>query len=144
MARGIPQEVIRHFKAVPLFSRLSAKGVRAVVQAATEVSVASGKTLVRQGQSGRELFVVIEGEAEVIRSGRRIATIGPGDFVGELAFLSRTERTASVIATTAMKVMVLGSRELDVLVEQEPSLVLQMLAVTADRLRSLEKSSHRL
>ena len=65
MPRGIPSDVINHFKAVPLFSAVSAKGIRAIVGAATEVDVRAGAALVREGEFGRELYVIIQGEAVV-------------------------------------------------------------------------------
>ena len=69
MARGIPAEVLEHFRGVPLFAGLSKAGLRAVVQAATEVDVAAGTTIVREGQTDRFLYVIVSGSAAVTQKG---------------------------------------------------------------------------
>src|SRR6266542_5591091 len=127
MARGIPKQVIQHFQAVPLFGSVSRKGIRAIVQAATEVDVASGKVLVRQGEWGREMYVVLRGTAEVTKDGKKLRELVPGDFFGEMAFLSGAARTATITARSDMRVMILGPRQLEVIVDQEPVLAKRML-----------------
>jgi CRP/FNR family transcriptional regulator, cyclic AMP receptor protein len=140
MPRGIPSEVIQHFQSVPLFSAVSKKGIRSIVSAATEVDVEAGRVLVREGDYDRDLFVILRGEATVIQRGRKLATLGPGDFFGELALLERSPRTATVQAATDMRVMVLGRREILDIVEREPSLARRMLEVLASRVRANESS----
>ena len=138
--RGIPAEVVRHFQSVPLFAQVSKRGIRSVIQAATEMDVAAGKDLVRQGERGRHLFVILWGTATVVRDGRRVAELGPGDFFGELAFLDGAPRTATVTAVSDMRVMVLGPREMDVIVEREPAIARRLLAAMAQRVRARERS----
>ena len=142
MARGIPSEVLRHFQAIPLFSHVSKKGIQSIAQAATEVDVRAGRVLVREGGFDRDLFVVLRGEAKVTRgpAARRVGTLGPGDFFGELAFLDRAPRSATVTATTDMRVMILGPRELQGIVDREPVLATQMLAAMARRIRQNERA----
>jgi len=139
MARGIPSEVIRHFRAVPLFRDVSKKGLRSIVSAATEVDVGAGKELVREGEFGRHLYVITGGEALVTRGGRRLGRLGPGDFFGELAFLDGAPRSATVTARTDMQVMVLGPREFDVVVEREPAVAKRLLATMAKRVRQEDR-----
>jgi CRP/FNR family cyclic AMP-dependent transcriptional regulator len=141
MARGIPSEVIRYFQAVPLFSSVSRAGIRALVQAATEVDVPAGKAVVREGQTDRDLYVIVRGGARATTRGRRLGDLGPGDFFGELAFLSRGPRTATVTATADSRLMVLGAREFESVVEREPKLALQVLQAAATRLRELNRRS---
>jgi CRP/FNR family transcriptional regulator, cyclic AMP receptor protein len=138
--RGIPSDVIKHFKAVPLFSAVSAKGIRAIVGAATEVDVRAGAALVREGEFGRELYVIVQGEAVVSQAGTRLGRLGPGDFFGELAFLDRSRRSATVTARSDMRVMVLGPREFDVIVGQEPAIARRLLEAMARRIRQNERS----
>src|SRR5919197_5742648 len=137
MARGIPSNVIRYFEGIPMFRAVSKEGIRALVQAATEVDLPEGKTLVREGDTGRELYVIVRGTARVTRGGRRIAEVGPGDFFGELAFLSHGPRTATVTSTSDVRLMVLGPREFEGVVNREPKLALQVLEAAAGRLREL-------
>jgi CRP-like cAMP-binding protein len=140
MARGIPSEVMRHFERVPLFESISKKGIRSLVQAATEVDIPAGKVLVREGEFTRHLYVVLRGTADVMRKGKKLNELVPGDFFGEMAFLSGAPRSATVTARTDLRVMVLGPRELDVIIEKEPALARRMLASMAQRVRSIERS----
>jgi CRP/FNR family cyclic AMP-dependent transcriptional regulator len=141
MARGIPKEVIQHFQAVPLFAAVSGKGLRSIIQAATEVDVQAGKVLVREGEWGREMYVILRGTAEVTRDGRRLRELVPGDFFGEMAFLSPAPRTATVTARSDMRVMVLDSRAMGGVVEKEPAVARRLLAAMADRIRATERSA---
>jgi len=141
MARGIPKEVIQHFQAVPLFSAVSGKGLRSIIQAATEVDVQAGKVLVREGEWGREMYVILRGTAEVTRDGRRLRELVPGDFFGEMACRSPAPRTATVTARSDMRVMVLDSRAMGGVVEKEPAVARRLLAAMADRIRATERSA---
>jgi CRP/FNR family transcriptional regulator, cyclic AMP receptor protein len=140
VARGIPTEVLRNFERVPLFESISKKGIRSLVRAATEIDVAAGKVLVREGEFTRHLYIVLRGTADVMRKGKKLNELVPGDFFGEMAFLSGAPRSATVTARTDLRVMVLGPRELDVIIEKEPALARRMLASMAQRVRSIERS----
>ena len=140
MARGIPSEVIRHFQLVPLFGSVSKKGIRSIVGAATEIDVREGKVLVREGRTDRDLFVILRGTASVTRDGKRLRELVPGDFFGEMALLHGAPRTATVSARTDMRVMVLGWREMAVILEQEPAIARCLLQAMAGRVRSNERS----
>ena len=142
MARGIPAEVIRHFQAVPLFASMSKKGIRSVVQAADEIDIGAGRVLVREGEWGRELYVVLRGTAEVVKEGKKLRELVPGDFFGEMAFLSGARRTATIAARSDMRVMILGPRQLEVILEKEPVLAKRMLETMAERVRSNEQLDH--
>jgi CRP/FNR family transcriptional regulator, cyclic AMP receptor protein len=140
MARGIPSEVIRHFQSIPLFSSVSKRGVRQIVAAGTEIDVPAGKELVREGEIGRHLYVIVWGTATVWKNGRRMSELGPGDFFGELAFLDGAPRTATVIARSDMRVIILGPREMDLIIEREPIIAKRLLEVMAKRVRQNERS----
>jgi CRP/FNR family cyclic AMP-dependent transcriptional regulator len=138
--RGIPSEVIKHFQSVPLFASVSKDGIRSIVSASTEVDVRSGRVLVREGDFDRDLYVITRGEATVFQRGRKLAMLGPGDFFGELAFLERSPRTATVTAATDMRLMVLSHREMAEIVEREPAVARRMLEALARRVRANERS----
>jgi CRP-like cAMP-binding protein len=140
MARGIPSNVLAYFKRIPLFSNVSKRGLRRAVQSATEIDEPEGTVLVREGDTGRELYVIVGGRAAVTRKGRKLTELGPGDFFGELAFLSHAQRTATVTATSEVRLMILGPRELEILLEHEPPIGLRMLEVVAQRLREVERA----
>jgi CRP-like cAMP-binding protein len=92
-------------RAIPLFSSLSDTEARKLATFATETSVAQDQILMKQGDYSTELIAIEEGTAEVIRDGQKIATVGPGDLIGEMGLLSRDLRTASVIATSPMRII---------------------------------------
>jgi len=140
MARGIPQEVIRHFQSVPLFREVSKKGLRSIAAAASDVDVSAGKILVREGEFGRHLYVILGGEALVTRGDRRLARLGPGDWFGELAFLDGAPRSATVTAQTDMRVMVLGPREFESVLEREPGIAARLMKTMAKRIREVDRS----
>ena len=94
-------------KAIPLFADLDEETLRAVATFAGETSVPAGKVLVKEGDYAHEFMAIEEGEAEVVRGGERLAMLGPGDFFGEIAVLEKTLRTATVIATTPMRLVTL-------------------------------------
>jgi CRP-like cAMP-binding protein len=94
-------------KAIPLFADLDEETLRAVATFAGETSVPAGKELVKEGDYAHEFMAIEEGEAEVVRGGERLAMLGPGDFFGEIAVLEKTLRTATVIATTPMRLVTL-------------------------------------
>ncbi len=140
MARGIPHEVVRHFQQIPLFASVSKKGIRAIAHASTEIDIPAGSVLVREGESGRHLYVITRGVAVVTKKGRKVRELVPGDFFGEMAFLNPEPRTATVTAHTDMRVMVLGPQEMDVIVGQQPVVAKRLLEVMAKRVQSNERT----
>src|SRR6516225_8936952 len=86
-------------KQVPLFASLSKAQLAQIASIADEIDLPEGAVLTRQGERGGEFLVLIDGEAEVRRNGRKRATIQPGEFFGEIALISNRPRTATVTAT---------------------------------------------
>lgn len=121
-------------KRVPLFSQCSKRELAEVAAVADEIDLREGKELTRQGRPGREFFVLIEGEADVRKDGRKIATMKGGDFFGEIALVSSKPRTATVVATTPLRVLVLTERSFKRLLERSPSIQLKVLQALAERI----------
>jgi CRP/FNR family cyclic AMP-dependent transcriptional regulator len=92
-------------KQIYLFSNLSDEEARRLAAFATETSVAEGQILMKEGDYSTELIGIEEGTAEVVRDGKKIASLSQGDVIGEMGLLSRAPRNASVIATSPMRVM---------------------------------------
>lgn len=126
---------------VPLFAGLTDDDRREVVQAGDEIDVEAGRELVTEERVGREFFLIIDGEAVVRREGREVATLGPGDYFGELALLDKGPRTATVVARTPMRLFVLGQREFGGLVSTVPGLASKLLLRLAQRLREADARS---
>jgi CRP-like cAMP-binding protein len=99
-------------RAIPVFASLDDETLRGIATFATESSVPAGKHLVKEGDYAYEFMAIEEGEAEVLRGGEKVATLGPGDFFGEIAVLEKTLRTASVVATTPMRLVTLSHWDL--------------------------------
>ncbi|MER3452548.1 MAG: hypothetical protein C4344_02355 [Acidimicrobiia bacterium] len=136
--RGRSDAHLDHLAQVPLFSACSKKDLRFIARASDEVQVAAGRTLVQEGKPGHEFFLILEGKAGVYRNGRRIATLGPGQFFGELALLDRGPRSATVKADTDMVVLVLGQREFAGVLDEVPGLARKLLQAMAARLREAD------
>jgi CRP-like cAMP-binding protein len=118
-----------------LFSTASGRDLRTIRRALEEVTVPAGRMLCEEGTIGREFFLIVEGQASVRRRGRRIATLGPGQYFGELALLDRRPRSATVISETEMLLLVLGQRQFNGVLDAVPPLARKLLAAMATRLR---------
>jgi CRP-like cAMP-binding protein len=95
-------------KDVPFFSSLTHKELVFVGQQTDELDVPAGKVLAKEGDLGREFFVVESGTAEVTKDGEHIADMGPGDFFGEIALVAEERRTATVTSTSPMLLIVMS------------------------------------
>src|SRR4051794_7723351 len=125
---------IELIKRAPLFARCSKKELREVASLAEEMDLAEGKELTTQGDRGREFFVLIEGTADVRRNGRKVNTMSGGDFFGEIALVAETPRTATVTATSPVRVLVLTDRDFRTLLEKSPAMQRKVLEALAERL----------
>jgi CRP/FNR family transcriptional regulator, cyclic AMP receptor protein len=121
-------------KRVPLFSGCSKKEIREIARLADEIDVDEGTVLTREGDSGREFFVLVEGAADVRRNGRKVNAMGSGDFFGEIALVSDRPRTATVTATTPARLLVVTDRAFRDLMRNMPSIQLKVLNAVVDRL----------
>lgn len=113
--------------AVPLFSDLTNSGLQVVAREADEVTVPAGRRLIRQGATGREFIVVLEGEAVVQRNGESLRRLGRGDYAGEISLLTRRPRSATVTTTTPAHVLVITDHGFRRLVDGVPSLAVKLL-----------------
>ncbi len=132
--------------AIPFFADLPADDLATVASVATEVEISSGQALAAEGGTGHSLFAVESGTADVVIAGEKVATIGPGDVVGEAAVLSAppdpfappevTEaglRTASVIATSPMRLISLFKRDVWALDQRAPGAIERLQALLDQR-----------
>ena len=133
MARASKQ--VAFLATVPLFSALTRDELQRVVRAAEELDVTGGDELVTEGRVGRDFFLILDGEAIVRRDGRKVATLGPGKWFGELSLIDNQPRSATVVAVTDMKLLVLGQAEFGGLLETVPSMAAKLLRGIARRLR---------
>lgn len=119
---------------VPLFSRCSRRELARIAQLADEVDLRAGKTLTREGATGREFFVLLEGTAEVRRDGKWISTMHGGDFFGEIALVTNVPRTATVMTTSPVRALVITDRAFRELLRDSPEIQGKVLEAVAARL----------
>jgi CRP-like cAMP-binding protein len=118
---------------VPLFAGLSKRDLQRVARIADEIDLREGKQLISEGYSGREFFVLLDGSAEVRRKGRKVNTMSPGDFFGEIALLSDRLTTATVTTTEPSRALVITRASFKSLLRDEPAVQLKVLQALADR-----------
>jgi CRP/FNR family cyclic AMP-dependent transcriptional regulator len=123
-------ELIKH---APLFANCSKRELQEIAHLADEIDLREGKEMTREGDRGREFFVLLEGEADVTKDGRTINQLSAGDFFGEIALVSDTPRTATVTATTPVRALVIVDRSFRRLLKDQPEIQSKVLAALAAR-----------
>lgn len=123
---------------VRLFSACNKRELSRIAALADEVEEPKGKVIVRQGDPGRECFVIVEGKAKATMRGKASAALGPGSFFGEMSLLDQGPRSATVTAETDMRLLVLGSREFSALINEVPIVSVRIMRGLAERLRNAE------
>lgn len=124
-------------KRAPLLAGLGRREIEEVGRLVEEIDVPAGQVLMREGETGREFFVLVEGSVAIERGGSPVRTMAPGDFFGEIALLAEGPRTATATTEAASKVLVLGHREFHSLMDQFPAIRMCVLEALAARLRDL-------
>jgi CRP/FNR family transcriptional regulator, cyclic AMP receptor protein len=125
-------------KQIPMFAACTKAELERVTLLANPVDIAAGEILTREGRSGGEFMVIVEGRATVTRSGAAVRTLGPGDWVGEIALLDGGPRTATVVADTAMVVEVIARKDFLDLLREVPTVAIKIAVGLAHTVRELE------
>ena len=121
---------------IPLFGQCSRAELEAVATVADELHLPAGRVLIQQGDVGRELFVLIDGKVDVQQDGKTVGTKSSGDFLGEIALVTRRPRSATVTALTDVRVLVLTDLNFKRLLADVPSISVKVLKALGDRLAS--------
>jgi CRP-like cAMP-binding protein len=129
---------VERLRCLPLFEELDHHDLSQLLRWVREIEVMDGTVLFEQGSMPHDLFVIEEGTVEVIHDGEAIATLGPGDVVGEMALLKLTRRWASVVATGSVRVVALDADDLASMSEQMPELAVRLRETMARRDRQNE------
>ena len=130
---------LQHLARVPLFSDCSKHELDRLARRTTDIVLEAGQPIIKEGRTGFEFFVIVEGTAEVTRRGKRITELGPGDFFGELALLDNAPRDATVAALTPMEVIVLTRSEFNAALAEAPGMTRKLMTGMARRLRQLDE-----
>ena len=123
-------------KNVPLFAGCSKTELQRIASLADELDLGDGATLIREGERGREFIVIAEGTVKVTRSGKQLRELGAGDFIGEIALVADVPRTATVTATSPVRLLVVTDRAFRGLLEQMPSIAKKVLQSLGERLHA--------
>lgn len=128
-------------RSVALFSGCSTKELEKVAKASDEIRMTAGTLIVDQGQTGREAFIVLDGEIEVKRNKRKVATLGEGAIVGELSLLDHGPRTATAVCATDCTLLVIDQRRFLGVLDAVPAISHKLLATLATRIRDLDRQN---
>ena len=138
MARSSKDSHLDRLSSVSLFRALSRKELEALGRAADAVEVAAGTTLVEEGATGREFFIVLSGEVSVRVAGQEVAVLKEGEWFGELAIIDPAPRDATVSAISPCELLVIDARRFGPLLEEVPVLARKILVGMARRLRDAD------
>lgn len=131
-------EKLEHLRRVPLFARMGRRELERLGQLTDEIEVGLDQQLTEQGRVGHEFFIVLDGRVVVLDGHMPIATLGPGDFFGEIALVESVPRTATVRAEGICRLLVIGHREFHALMDEFPSVRTAVMDALAERLRQNE------
>ena len=120
----------------PFFAGLSRGELLELARVTEDMEVDEGRALTRQGRSGSEFFVIIEGEVSVIKDGSEVRRLGPGDFFGEIALLEDRPRTATVTAMTPLRFFVLTRQAFRSMLARQPGIAEKVLDALEERVRA--------
>ena len=135
------KDVIDQIGQVPLFSDCSQRDLQTIARAIKSVSHPAGTVIAREGEPGIGLFIISSGTADVTIGGKKMTTLGPGDFFGEIALLDGGPRTATVTAKTDLELLGLTEWVFRGLMQEHPVIALKTLQQMAGRLRTATKAN---
>jgi CRP/FNR family transcriptional regulator, cyclic AMP receptor protein len=127
-------EKVELVRRIPLFADCTKAELNEVALSADEREAEAGARLTEEGRRGREFFILVEGAVAVRRGGRKLADLGPGDWFGEIAILTYKPRSATVTATSPVRLLVISDRAFRLVVETTPRIALKVLRSVAERL----------
>jgi CRP/FNR family cyclic AMP-dependent transcriptional regulator len=131
LRKDVKVEMISH---VPLFAACSKTELRKIASLADEIDLPAGTRLTKEGASGKEFVVIVKGRADVLRHGRKLRSLGNGDFLGEIALVTGAPRTATVTTTEPTRALVIAAPAFRTLLRNTPSMQLKVLDALASRL----------
>jgi CRP-like cAMP-binding protein len=134
------KEAVDMLGSVPLFEGLSKKELDLIYREAKQTEFEPGHDIVEQGATGVGFHLILDGKADVLVGGRKRATLGPGDYFGEMSLLDGGPRSATVKTATDVRTLALTSWTFLPLLDKMPSIARKMLVELSRRLRGLEKS----
>lgn len=142
LAKEKPEKarLTKMLSAIPSFSGLDKKDLEAIADVGREVTFEVGKTVLKEGEPGLSFLLILEGKAEVRRKGKRIATVGPGGFFGEMTVIDDKPRSADVVAIEPTKCFGVTAWSFTTMLRRNPSVAIEIIRELVRRLRQVEES----
>lgn len=135
-----PKRTIELLAQTRLFAGVDRADLARIADRISEVDIPTNRVIARQGEIGTGFFIIASGAVDVIRDGRTLATLGPGDFFGELSVLDGKPRNAQVVSTESTTCLALATWDFEAIVRDQPSVALAVLRELAGRLRELTEA----
>ncbi|MEM7274867.1 MAG: cyclic nucleotide-binding domain-containing protein [Actinomycetota bacterium] len=132
-ADGLEKQLINQLKEVPLFHQTSKKQRRTLARLGKVLDWKAGKLAIKQGTNGAAFFLILNGSVDVIVDGDHVARLSDGDFVGEIALIENSPRTADVVAVTDTTVFAFSRSGLAAALRTEPNMGMALLKAMAAR-----------
>ena len=132
------KRIIALLQETPLFANTTEKSLESMIKSAVQKTVSPGDKVVQEGQGGVGFYLILEGKAEVIKDGTKLAELGTGNFFGELGVIDGQVRTADVVAVTETKCWILSQWAMKSIIANHPEVALSMLEELARRLRATD------
>jgi len=130
-------------RAVSLFSSMSDRDLKAVLDGCREEVYSDGQAIVREGTPGGPFFLIVEGQAKMVIDGKPRKTLGPGDYFGEIALIDKGPRAATIVASGNVKALAIASWDFLALCEQDFKIAHKVMTGLAATIRALDKSAGR-
>ena len=131
---------IDRLQEIPIFQACTRRQLVALARITEVVEAAAGKELARAGEPGQEFFLIVDGRARVEVSPKKQLQLGPGAFFGEMSLLDGGPRSATVVAETPLRLLVINRRNFHTLLADFPDLTLNLLEVLSKRVRQAERA----
>ena len=120
------KEAVQRLRAVPLFSSCNDKEVQFIATQLEEMDFPAGRTLCDEGKSGGDFFIILSGNVEVTRGGKHVPTLKEDDFLGEISLVDNGPRTATVVASSPMRCLVLGPWQFQSVLHQNADIAVRV------------------
>lgn len=137
LSRGTDERV-QQLRKLPTFAACSTPQLELIARMSDEVRFAEGTSLMREGETGRECFVLLEGEAIVTIGDQAMAVLGAGEIAGEMAVIEHEPRVATVTAWSPVRALVFSTQEFDSVLDHVPAVAMRVLQSLAKRLRAVQ------
>ena len=131
---------IERLQKVPILEGCTRQQLRAVARIAEVVEVPAGRPLTRAGEPGTEFYLILDGAVRVEVSAKKQLRLSPGDFFGEMSLLDGGPRSATVVAETPLRLLMINRRNFSTLLSEVPDLTKSILVTLSRRLRQAEQS----